>query len=236
MKSKLSDFFWRTRLAKGLRFGQLARLCGCKNISKACRKIQAFEQGGCIQADLLLKLADALEIDRATVAALVEEDLADWYHWANEPVRPYIVLRLMAAIYCPVEIPDEVQSAEEAEAYASALCRGHHMRACLVLSRRIGQEHAGLEQMAFRRTAPFQRVEVGRRNQAFSKPSDKNVWLHQWILKTKSRPSRLRILNKDWSPRRLAKRMKVPSESLNFVLAFDNSFERASHVSRVEPI
>ena len=170
MKSKLSDFFWRTRFKKGLRLGQLARLCGCKNISKACRKIQAFEQGGCIQADLLLKLADALEIDRATVAALVEEDLADWYHWANEPVRPYIVLRLMAAIYCPVEIPYEVQSAEEAEAYASALCRGHHMRACLGPSRRIGQEHAGLEQMAFRRTAPFQRVEVGRRNQAFTSP------------------------------------------------------------------
>ena len=183
MKSKLSEHFWRTRLAKGLRFGQLARQCGYKNISKGSRKIQEFEQGGSIQEDLLLKLADALGIDGATVASLIDEDRRLWNHWANEPVRPYIVLRLMAAIYSTVPIPDDIQTAAEAEAYASALSKERHMRCCLVLSRRIsvwfredGSVEHVTETMPGQPNSPY--MQIGGKN-CLLKPVDHGLALQQ---------------------------------------------------------
>ena len=78
-----------------------------------------------------------LEIDQATVNGLLQEDLEDWLKWANEPVKPYLVVRLMAAIYSQTELPDEIRSAEEAERYASEFAKEHRLRVCLVLSRRV---------------------------------------------------------------------------------------------------
>ena len=68
---------------------------------------------------------------------LLQEDLEDWLRWANEPIRPYLVVRLMAAIYSQADLPDEVRSVEEAERYASEFAKGHRLRVCLVLSRRV---------------------------------------------------------------------------------------------------
>jgi hypothetical protein len=36
--------------------------------------------------------------------------------WADEPVRPYLVVRLMPAVYCHREAPPEVVTLDEAEA------------------------------------------------------------------------------------------------------------------------
>jgi transcriptional regulator with XRE-family HTH domain len=141
MQSKLAEHFRKTRLSKGLRVGHLARLVGYNNVSKGANRINKFEGGGDIQAQLLLKLADVLGIDRQTVDRLIEEDrrqfFEEWNAWANEPIHPYVVVRAMAAIYCPHDLPEEIQSVEEAEAYAAALCRKWHVKCCLVLSRRI---------------------------------------------------------------------------------------------------
>ena len=141
MESQLAKHFRTTRLAKGINLGQLARLAGYRNVSKGANRINKFEGGGDIHAELLHKLADVLSIDRQTVDRLVEEDrrqfFEEWNAWANEPIRPYLVIRLMAAIYCPHELPEEIQSVEEAEEYAGAIARERRMRCCLVLSRRI---------------------------------------------------------------------------------------------------
>jgi transcriptional regulator with XRE-family HTH domain len=125
MQSKLAEHFRKTRLSKGLRVGHLARLVGYNNVSKGANRINKFEGGGDIQAQLLLKLADVLGIDRQTVDRLIEEDrrqfFEEWNAWANEPIHPYVVVRAMAEIYCPHDLPEEIQSVEEAEAYAAAL-------------------------------------------------------------------------------------------------------------------
>ena len=68
---------------------------------------------------------------------LLQEDLDDWLKWANEPVKPYLVVRLMPAIYSQAGLPDEIQSPEAAERYASEFAKERRRQVCLVLSRRL---------------------------------------------------------------------------------------------------
>jgi transcriptional regulator with XRE-family HTH domain len=141
MESKLAAHFRKLRLEKGLKLSQLARLAGYSNISKGANRINAFERSGIVHADLCVKLADVLGIDRPTVDRLIEEDRSqffeEWNAWANEPINPYLVIRLMAAIYCPHNLPEEIQSVEAAEAYGISVAKKWNKRCCLVLSRRI---------------------------------------------------------------------------------------------------
>jgi len=141
MESKLSKHFRNVRLAKSLTLGQLTRLVGYTNISKGANRINAFERGGGVRADLRTKIAEVLGIDPLTVDRLMEEDrrqfFAEWSAWAHEPIRPYLVVRFMAAIYAQHNLPEEIQSVEEAEAYATNVARTRHLRCCLVLSRKI---------------------------------------------------------------------------------------------------
>jgi len=137
MTTHLSRYFKKRRLEMKLRLGELAKTLGYRNISKGARRVDAFETTGNIKEQLFKKLTAVLEIDEKTVNGLLQQDLSDWLKWANEPIRPYIVVRLMAAIYSQAELPAEVQSAEEAERYASDFAKGHKLRVCLVLSRKV---------------------------------------------------------------------------------------------------
>jgi hypothetical protein len=141
MESKLSEHFYKARLNKGLTLGQVTRLVGYRNVSKGANRINAFERGGSIHRDLRTKLADVLGIDHLTVERLMDEDrrqfFATWNAWANEPIRPYLIIRLMPAVYCAQDLPAEIESAEAAEEYAVNVARSRHLRCCLVLSRRI---------------------------------------------------------------------------------------------------
>ena len=74
-------------------------MVGYSNIAKGIRRIETFEGCGDITNDLLVKLAAALEIDEETIGRLSEEDLREWAAWANEPIKPYMVVRLIAAMY-----------------------------------------------------------------------------------------------------------------------------------------
>jgi hypothetical protein len=141
MDPQLSKHFRQARLAKELRLGKLAGLCGYRNLSKGARRIDDFEHGSSIQRDLLLKLADVLGIERTTVEALVEEDrrcfVEEWNAWASEFIQPYLVVRLMAAMYSPIDLPDGIESVEEAEAFAADFSKTNRLKSCLVLSRRV---------------------------------------------------------------------------------------------------
>jgi transcriptional regulator with XRE-family HTH domain len=135
--SHLSKFFHSLRLTKGLSLGQLARLIGYRNISKGANRIRAFENSGAAHPELFAKLAAALEIDQATIDQLANEDRRDWNEWANEPIKPSLVIRLMAAIYVTRNLPTEIQNAKEAIAWAAEVAKDDRKRCCLVLSRRI---------------------------------------------------------------------------------------------------
>jgi hypothetical protein len=119
----------------------LARLAGCANVQKNGSRIRTFELSGNIGQELFEKIAAILEIDAATIERLVEQDrrefYQEWLQWVNEPIKPYLVIRLMAAIYSSRAVPPEITTLEEAEKWASAIAGEIKKQCCLVWSRRI---------------------------------------------------------------------------------------------------
>jgi transcriptional regulator with XRE-family HTH domain len=144
MPTKLGEYFRTQREQAGLNLNQLARIVGYKNDCKGMNRICKFEREGHVHPDLLSKLMAVLDVGRETVERLVEQDrrefLAEWTAWVNQPIEPYLVVRLMPSIYCRKDIPESVQSIDEAEDYASAFAKQMNCKVYLVLSRRITLE------------------------------------------------------------------------------------------------
>jgi transcriptional regulator with XRE-family HTH domain len=145
--SHLSSLFSRRRAEQGLTTVELARMLGYRNVTKGCNRIGRFEEGGKVAPDLLAGLSDILGISPDEIRQSLGEDYREWLTWANEPVRPYVVLRYMACVYSRVELPDETLAPEAAELFASDLARERKMMVCLVMSRRlsIGFDSTGKE-------------------------------------------------------------------------------------------
>jgi hypothetical protein len=141
MSTNLSRYFQQKRLDRGLKPGQLARLAGCGNVQKNGSRIRSFELSGSIGQELFEKIAAALEIDAGTIEQLVEQDRTEfyqaWLEWVNEPIQPYLVIRLMAAIYSSRAVPPGISTMEEAETWASGVAGEIKKRCCLVWTRRI---------------------------------------------------------------------------------------------------
>jgi hypothetical protein len=127
--------------------GQLARLLGYRNLAKASNRIQSFEAGGKVSPGLLAGLSSALEITPDEIRESLTEDYRTWRAWANQPIRPYLVLRYMACVYQRVELPDDALEPESAERFASLLARERKLMVSLVMSRRlsIGYDATGAE-------------------------------------------------------------------------------------------
>jgi transcriptional regulator with XRE-family HTH domain len=138
--SQLGAFIHAERLKRGLTLGQLARLVGYRNLNKGSRRIAYLEQTGRATLDLLVNVAEALDIDWPTVERLAEEDrqerLRAWEACVSEPTPMQLVVRLMAAIYVRKSLPVEITTPEQAESWACGFARQHRCRVCLVLSRR----------------------------------------------------------------------------------------------------
>jgi len=107
--NNLGDFFRDRRIERGLSLTQLARLVGYRNLNKGMRNILRFERDGTIRDDLLVALAEALEVDWCIVEELTDKDrqerLREWKEWANEPIPMYMVVRYMAAVYGKKPLP-----------------------------------------------------------------------------------------------------------------------------------
>jgi hypothetical protein len=141
VSTNLSRHFQQKRLEKGLKPGELARLAGCANIQKNGSRIRCFELSGNVGQELFEKIAAVLEIDAATIERLVEQDrkefFDEWLAWVNQPIQPYLVIRIIAAIYGSRPVPSEITTREEAETWAGAVASEIKKRCCLVWSRRI---------------------------------------------------------------------------------------------------
>ena len=138
MSTHLSQFFRQRRLDKKFGFGEVARRCGYRNVSKGCNRIQKFEERGEIDSELFRKLASVLDISDDDIRRCIEADKAEWEQWADEPIEPYFVIRLMAAFYSHKSIPTELHSNREAmKQFASDFSKEKRLRVCLVLSRRV---------------------------------------------------------------------------------------------------
>jgi hypothetical protein len=138
--SLLSEHFKHERLARQLRLSQLAVLAGYTNIGKGACRINVFETSGRIAPAVLSKLAAALGVSLPTVSALIAADeknfLLDWNQWADHAIEPYLVIRLIPAVYRSELIPLEVKSLAEGEAFAASRAKHWSKRVCLVISRR----------------------------------------------------------------------------------------------------
>jgi hypothetical protein len=139
--TKLGVFIRAERLRRGLTLGQLSHLVDYRNISKGARRLACLEHTGTATPDLLVNVAEALDMDRATVERLADEDrqerLREWEAWVSAPTPMHLVVRLMAAVYARRELPAEVTTQEQAEAWACTFARQHRCRVCLVVSRRL---------------------------------------------------------------------------------------------------
>ena len=171
--SHLGSFFHLQRLQVNLSLGQLARLVGYRNVSKGSNKICRFEREGTATEVLLAALADVLSIDLPTVESLIDQDRKEYLHaweaWVNEPVPMQLIARYMPAVYARVALPEEIKTAEQAEAFASEYARQHRRRVCLAISRRHsvwidaeGQIEARTESTPDDLNVPFMRLKGNR--------------------------------------------------------------------------
>jgi transcriptional regulator with XRE-family HTH domain len=137
MSTHLSRFFRQRREARKFSFGDLARRLGYRNVTKGANRIIKFERDGNIRPDLFRKLAEALEISDDEIRRCVEADRAEWERWADEPIEPHLVARIMCAVYSTKMIPPEIQASRASmEAFASAFAKERKWRVWLVISKR----------------------------------------------------------------------------------------------------
>jgi transcriptional regulator with XRE-family HTH domain len=137
MSTHLSCFFRQRREARKFSFGDVARRLGYKNVAKGANKVIKFERDGNIRPDLFSKLAAVLEISVEDIRRCIEEDKGEWERWADEPIEPHLVARVMCAVYSTKRIPVELQASRAAmEEFASEFASERRWRVWLVLSKR----------------------------------------------------------------------------------------------------
>lgn len=141
MSTHLSRHILDKRLALGLKPSQLARLANCTNFLKSGNSIRQFEITGNISQHLFAKLVAVLKVDPATIERLVEQDRREffeaWLKWVNQPMQPYLAVRLIPAVHSKRALPPHIATMDEAETWATSVARSEKRRACLVWSRRI---------------------------------------------------------------------------------------------------
>lgn len=145
MASHLSRFFRSRRQELKLSLGDAARLLlketGSSNVNKASRNIDSFENTGFTSPELLIDLANALQIGERQVTDLIEQDREEirkkWEEWADTPITPHFVVREMATIYCERSLPESVKTLEEAWAYVDEYAKQNKQLVWLVWSNRI---------------------------------------------------------------------------------------------------
>ena len=112
----VSRYFAALRQERGLRPGQLAARLGSSNDSKHGSLIRAFELGEPLSEHWLEKLIaelqpdptelrHCLELDQAEAAEKLERDRIAWEAWADEPIKPFLTIRYMPAVYGVREVP-----------------------------------------------------------------------------------------------------------------------------------
>lgn len=76
MKNRVGWYFRAKRQARGLSVEALAARLDCQNLRKATRRIVRLELDGQCPETLLVRIADALAVDYATVLELAERDMS----------------------------------------------------------------------------------------------------------------------------------------------------------------
>ena len=127
------------RLKKNLNTAELARLIGYKIVSKGMNRITDLERENIIIPEVLMKIVNALNLDREYVNSLIEKDRAEdkmeFEKWLSEPIEMYYVMRIIPAIYMSYDLPSYIYSEDEAINFVAGVAKEKHKKCCLVLSR-----------------------------------------------------------------------------------------------------
>lgn len=65
------------------------------------------------------------------------EWLGQWNDWVNQPIKPYLVVRMKWGFYVKQDLPAEVETSDDIRSYASSVAKRLNKKLCLVMSRRI---------------------------------------------------------------------------------------------------
>ena len=140
VKSNLARYVMEERIRQGLSRRELVDLMGYRNRAKGINRIVELERKGDIHPQNLKKVVAVLELNLEKVERLMQKDQEEYEQefeeWATVPIRPYMVVRYMAAVYGRCELPGDIKTSAEAEEYASNYAREKGLMVCLVLSRR----------------------------------------------------------------------------------------------------
>src|SRR6202030_3308201 len=86
-------------------------------------------------------LAAVLGVDRATIKGLIEKDrrelVARWTEWANQPIAPHLIARLLPGYFMSHPIPEDLTTLDEMETHAAELAGDLHQEIWLVVSRKL---------------------------------------------------------------------------------------------------
>ena len=144
--------------------------------------MQKLEERGEIYAGLLWKLADSLGIDAATIDALIEQDRREfvrvWNEWADVPISPFIVIRLLPAVHKRSDLPDRIETVEEAEIIAADAARHWRKKVYLQWTRRLsvrfdedGEITGRTESVPGKASVPTMRLRGSRRSFVLENPA-----------------------------------------------------------------
>ncbi len=123
----------KKRKLAGLTRKQLAEMCEYKNLGKGIRRIEEIEKGKVIEeiTAKIIKILDISDEDRE-ICHQKDAELLIKTKRKLPPFKPYILRRLMAAIYQPIPVPDGLTN-DELITYSLKLCQKENLFMCLQL-------------------------------------------------------------------------------------------------------
>lgn len=130
--SQIGQLFKAARREAGLTPKGVALAAGYRNVNKGLRRLSMLEDGQILLHDprIVNKLAAALSIDGVDIA---KASALDWEE-LDRPIKPYLVERLMPAVYRRHQLPEDCTVAD-ARNTAARMSVETGRSFCLVLSR-----------------------------------------------------------------------------------------------------
>ena len=137
MAPYLGDLFAILRIRKGLTIRQVARRCRWGKIDDTCKQIDDFEFGERLDPKRVRQLFTIVGIPEGEVDEFLAQARREWERWADEPITPYAVVRLISTVYSRLDIPEDLHGdAAAMERFVADFAKRRRFRVCLVLSRR----------------------------------------------------------------------------------------------------
>ena len=130
--SHIGQLFKTARRDAGMTPKEVALAAGYRNLNKGHRRLAMLEEGQNLLTDsrIVERFAAVLGIDDADIATASALDLQE----LDRPIRPYLVERLMAAVYRRHELPGDCTESG-ARGVAAKLSAETGRSFCLVLSK-----------------------------------------------------------------------------------------------------